>query len=320
MAYLEDLESRVDPKIRTRVEKVVRLANVHLRNALREETGLGLRRGQDPGEAIRTEVAPGYPTAVAPVLERSDIAAAVALSNALPALRKIREAGNELLERLDVDVLPLEERERIELRTRGRQALSYWVGLAARLIERYEEQYALGRRILAIAEDTLGLYKTRERKIELYWLPMAIIANDLGVTVEGVGVTVLAHELAHAFTHAGRDIDGDSWPPQAFMDADQEVVEGFAMYYEARTTERVVERFPDAHRAYGLLLPAMPDVYRVHLPWLETGSPEAVRSALIECRRRGLKSLRAVEAVLQEAKRRLQKSSAQQPDLPPSDR
>jgi len=63
---------------------------------------------------------------------------------------------------------------------------------------------------------------------------IGVCAGWLGVPVEELAAVVLAHELAHAYTHLGRDVDGRRWEAQAFRDGEHAPKEGLAQYYTAR--------------------------------------------------------------------------------------
>ena len=51
---------------------------------------------------------------------------------------------------------------------------------------------------------------------------MAMVAPMIDVAIEDLTVVVLIHELAHGYTHIGRDIDGTSWDDTAFAKSDLE--------------------------------------------------------------------------------------------------
>lgn len=77
-------------------------------------------------------------------------------------------------------------------------------------------------RILSIEEDVLGAYFYRRfdawtpQHIEIYYPVIGLVAPYLNVSVEALSVVVLIHELSHAYTHLGQDIDGLSWDTDAF--------------------------------------------------------------------------------------------------------
>jgi hypothetical protein len=114
---------------------------------------------------------------------------------------------------------------------------------------------------------------------------------------------VLAHELAHAYTHLGRDIDGRRWEVQAFRDSEHALKEGLAQYYTARVAHRLLAQVPGCRAAYEALLPHQPRAYRAHVPWLADFTPEEVRYAMIAVRREASASLAEFERRLVGARR-----------------
>jgi hypothetical protein len=63
-------------------------------------------------------------------------------------------------------------------------------------------------------------------RVELFWGVIGLVSRLLGVSVEGLTVKVLAHELAHAYTHVGADADGRRWGTTAFQRTDRALLEG----------------------------------------------------------------------------------------------
>jgi hypothetical protein len=71
---------------------------------------------------------------------------------------------------------------------------------------------------------------------------------------------------------------------------DTRIVEGLAQFYTRVVCERLSARHPGALLAYRQLLNLQGGAYVVHKDWVkedESGG-EVVRSALVECRRRGV--------------------------------
>jgi aminopeptidase N len=132
----------------------------------------------------------------------------------------------------------------------------------------------------------------------------------LGCTVEDLTVVVLAHELAHAYTQLGADIEGRRWPSKAFSSAEIDLKEGLAQYYTVRSLKRLTVRFPEAMHTFETLLEKQPPAYHRHEPWAaESFSPEAVRRAMIEVRRWN-------EGTLEQFETRLKKASEDFKPLP----
>jgi len=101
---------------------------------------------------------------------------------------------------------------------------------------------------------------------------------------------VLAHELAHAYMHLGRDIDNERWETERFAKSDLDIVEGLAQFYTQVVCMRLGQRMPAALEAYQALLDKQSGPYRAHREWVgddERGG-EIVRVSMIECRSKGI--------------------------------
>jgi len=167
---------------------------------------------------------------------------------------------------------------------------------------------------ILIERDVLGIYAyeslpllpdpPRNPTIELHWAVIGLVAPAIGVSIEDLTVVVLAHELGHAYSHIGGDIDGRYWPTAAFGTAERGLVEGVAQYYTQRVCLRLQRQCPGALKAYEALLEHQPKQYRMHEVWVQKASPEEVRFAMIEVRRRGLTSLSDFNDVVEEARSR----------------
>jgi hypothetical protein len=116
---------------------------------------------------------------------------------------------------------------------------------ATKLAEELAEGAAkaeLLKRITGINEDILGAYMPTARlipdrgQIELYWVVIGAVARLLGVDTEALAVVVMAHELAHAYTHLGLDSNGSRWE-KGFWGCDGGILEGLAQYYTHMTAQ-----------------------------------------------------------------------------------
>jgi len=155
---------------------------------------------------------------------------------------------------------------------------------------RIADDSAFTKSVFAINEDVFGVYTPYRPAIKIMWLPIAIFSLSEGIDPEALTVVVLAHELAHAYTHVGRDIDGNQWDTEDMFKADLEVVEGLAQYYTEAVCERLAPRFPKALEVFELILDKQPRCYTAYLNWFENGerSGEVIRSALLECRAKSI--------------------------------
>lgn len=108
--------------------------------------------------------------------------------------------------------------------------------------QHYDLIHALfDKRVETVHDDILGSYNPRpkgarysESRIEIFWGVVGLFAQVLGAPLEPVTAVVLAHELAHAYTHAGLDIDGVRWEASDFRRSELAIVEGLAQYYAER--------------------------------------------------------------------------------------
>ena len=174
-------------------------------------------------------------------------------------------------------------------------------------------------------EDILGAYwyfprdLRREQRsyIELYWSVIGLLAQMLGTSVEALTVVVLAHECAHAYTHLGTDIDGERWDSTAFSQSDVFLKEGLAQYYTYQVCKLLEESLPEAIQAYFSLLIQQPDAYLTHCDWLESYTPEEVRLAALELRRRDSRTLEKYEQALGRAKQAIRREQARKPAVQP---
>lgn len=147
-----------------------------------------------------------------------------------------------------------------------------------------------GKALRKIREDVLGAYFVRQREVRVYWQAIGVFAALYEVEVEPLTVVVLAHELAHAYTHLGFDIDGFDWPTKRFVSTDIAIVEGLAQFYAEVVCKNLEAQIPEAITAFRVLLTEQNEVYRTHRAWVDEddrNSGEIVRVSLLECRRSG---------------------------------
>lgn len=298
---IDALLKRVPPDTVRRVEQVKARLNASIRRFLREETGLRLSGGTDGNGDDRTSVpvrlVPGLPRRLRGRSLDDDLWLLVTLAPHQDALRQLRRGLTEL----DGAVAALRERPvgRALLGDRG-QHLAPVQELAEHLLHE-AEKLNLVRWILEVDEDVLGAYEYGaidfgpDGRISLYWGVIGVCAGWLGTPVEDLAAVVLAHELAHAYTHLGQDIDGRRWEVQAFRDSEHALKEGLAQYYTARVCRRLLAQAPGCYAAYETLLPHQPRAYLVQVPWLADFTPEEVRYAMIAVRREARASLAEFE-------------------------
>lgn len=267
--------------------------------------------------AVPVRLFPGLPTPLKDIELTDEEAGAMIIGRWRPALEKLSDgaAGVE------------EMRKAVKSRPQAARLLEPWAldlrpaeDLARGLLAVVEEHDPL-KKILAVKQDILGVYRfpsslKKDRpdldltglvSIELYWAVIGLVAQHLGTPVEALAVVVLAHELAHAYTHLGRDIDGHRWNTHSFAGSGPGLVEGLAQYYTERVCRRLREQYSDAWDAYEALLKRQPGDYQSHRVhgWTDCYRPEEVRLALIGIRRQAGGSLPAFNQSLNDARDRL---------------
>lgn len=310
---VRDLLEMIPADTQKLVKDAYKQHNLAVREAIRNETRLRLRH-IEPGDAredrrdtradvpIRIEV--GYPNEVARIEIRPEDELAARLApwaHTIDALERSSRDVSGVLGTFGDDACA-------QLRVPAWGTVLPPAGEIARRLLATIGAFNLGQRIFeAVNEDILGVYRfnTAElgpgrlgsadydesaestSEIQLYWGVIGLFAQLLGVSVGALTVVVLTHELAHAFTHLGFDIDGNRWTGHALHKSPRDLVEGLAQYYTARVVARLGPRVPDGMLAYERLLALQPSPYHAHLRWIEEATPEAVRSALVVTRRRG---------------------------------
>jgi hypothetical protein len=297
-ALLDKLLEQIPEDTEKRVERTRDRLNQHIREALRQETGLRFRRAveETAGDVVnvRINVRPGLPEALRPRELKPEERLAAFLApwrHTLKNLRAFSRDASQMVAQLR------EDPETAKLVDRG-DFLSEAGDFADRLLQ-LADGFNCARWILEIDKDVLGTYNysvpnanrflpAREfAYIDLYWAVIGLMARVLGGSVEDLTAVVLAHELAHAYTHRGYDIDGDSWSSVDFAKSDHALKEGLAQYYTSQVCERIERQAPAARNAYAALLEHQPDAYQTHLPWLEVKRPEEIRLAMLQTRRNG---------------------------------
>ncbi len=273
--------------MRDQVQKAVR-------DALREECRLMFRVPTDPsGAQVPVEVSPGHPGVLKGIEFPDDFERIMLLGRYRARLEQARDGASGLLKLRD-ELLRLPEPEKwTSATTADLQSVQHW---AAALLTTLDQHDPL-KRILSVNEDILGVYEYDARDmlaeertvnratVRLYWGVIGLVSEWLGCEVEDLATVVLTHELAHAYTQLGADIEGRRWPAPLFARAETSLKEGLAQYYTERVLRRLDHRAGSALGVFHAMLPKQSDAYRAHEPWLKQFSPEAVRRAMLEVRR-----------------------------------
>ena len=282
----EVIKPLIPPDAQDRVQRAFRQWNNRVRDHIRNETALKLADGEGRN-SVAVRVTDGYPVPLANLIDSYRDPVIWRLIVGQPKLGGILEGVDYLLAAWP-DLKSWEKLPTVA--ADGRDSLEH---VRAMVIEL--QKIAMAKEVLdkirEIRRDILGLYsfpKGEPCRVDLYWMPIAMFAAILDVPIEDLTLVVLAHELAHGYTHLGRDIDGEQWGDEAFQEAELDIVEGLAQFYAEVVTTRIAAQTPGPLAAYKKLLALQSGPYRAHENWVKTKpgqKGEIVRFAMVAARK-----------------------------------
>lgn len=290
---LEDRAKRViEPLIphdaKERVTRAYKQWNQIVREHIRTETALRLSDGEGRN-AIQVRVVEGFPVPLARLIDNYGDPVLWRIIVGQPKIGGIVEGLRFLLNDWD----SFEAWDKLPPHAKGIQPHLMRSLEVAEILQQLAVSEEVREQIRQIDKDILGIYRFGDgiaSHIDLYWMSIAMVAAMLDVRIEDLTVVVLAHELAHGYTHLGRDIDGVQWSDLGFGLSDIHVVEGLAQFYTEVVANRVAQRLPGALTAYQNLLSLQSAPYSAHYEWVENDSRqkgEVIRFAMISARSRG---------------------------------
>ena len=295
---LTDLIRRIPKGVEAQVRAVRNQTRSVLQEALRAECRLVLRTPEEskarrPGAQVPVKMDPAYPVALENIWFPDEIEIIMLLSRYRTALKETHRGTLGLL-RLREELSKLPDSERwISVSVSDLQSTSNWAQTLLKVLEKHDPL----QKVFTVREDILGVYEyditdppaddrvANRAWIRLYWAVIGLVSEWMGCTVEDLTIVVLAHELSHAYTQLGADIEGRRWQVTTFSEAKIELKEGLAQYYTDRVLRRLSHRYTGALAAYEQMLPMQPDLYRTHEGWVKNSTPEAIRRAMLEVRR-----------------------------------
>lgn len=298
----------IPPDAEDRVARTVKQLGGAVRDHIRTETGLRLSDSQTRA-AIPVRVTEGFPAKLAGLIGHYNDPVLWRLIAAQPRLGGI-VGGLQFL----LDGWPaFEQWKDLPAIARGSQPSLEQARDVALALQQVAVSKQVKEELKAIQEDILGAYRFPPGKppwVEIYWMPVALVAAMLDVRIEDLTAVTLAHELAHGYTHLGRDIDGFCWEDDGFARSDLGVVEGLAQFYTAIVTDRLNARMPGAYYAYVQLLELQSGPYRVHEDWVKDAAGqrgETVRFVMLAARNRGAIKYAEWEGMLSETSTKLKR-------------
>ncbi len=279
---LKDILRRVDPRfeaeIRGAKNRFRQTTGANLANSMR----LHLQHGSNQA-AVRVDIEPGHPRSLARFVHENWDAQAEHLILARSMMECYLRDCSGLMNHFRA--MPTNsEAERMAVEG-WLQDMDKGRALVQQILD-YAKGQSIVAELLAIDEDILGTYSFEDGagRVRIYWAVVAFVALSLGIHPVDLALVVLAHELAHAFTHLGHDADGHTWI--GFFAADRTIAEGLAQYYTHLFVHTVdlKGRELGVRKAYEALTPLQPPTYQRHLQWNEQWDPEAIRAAMLEYR------------------------------------
>ena len=316
---LEHLLSQIPSDTQERVERTKEVLNRPIRDALRQEAGLRLDRAGQDEAIVSIRLVPGLPTSLRKRKIEDKFQRAMLFAPLGPDLRRLKHGAERVAQ--FCKNLP----DEVNVGNLLTDAETYLPGAAElaesllREIEAFDllkwlfQEKEDEEQIAEVADDILGRYSfnhsgrisyANRGSIDLYWAVIGLVASLLDERIEDLTAVVLAHELAHAYTHLGYDIDGAKWGNAGFAKSDRSLKEGLAQYYTQVVCARL-RQMPGCLAVYQALLKEQPEPYQTHVPWVEEFSPEEVRLAMLETRRQDSGALEYFQSAIRLAKHRL---------------
>lgn len=297
---LEDLIKRVDPAVEGIVETVRREWNDTFRKQIRSDSRLNLASGKSR-ESVPIRIAAGLPLSL---MKLGSLEVDPLIEHFVQVRREMECARADLAKIYEVlkNLPGLDGKRRSHIADQKARI----VGLRAFFADTLREVIAKSvvQYILEVNEDVLGIYRSGPySEIVLFWAVIGFVARGLGTDPAGLAGVVLAHELAHAYTHLGVDADGNTW--EHFSKSESELKEGLAQYYTDRIAKEQGSKFPGLLDAYRTLTPQQPPKYQRHLTWTDRWPLEVVRAAMLQARTQKAATIAQFELDLEEQKRRL---------------
>ena len=322
---LQRLMERIPEDTEERVDKTQKRVNTAVREMIRSGTGLLLNRQDAPRDktfrkkviSVPVFLVPGLPVELMD-LKFEGIDELVMLIS--PYRRKLEQSKNGLSDTLPLIKQLVNGEQGTALLGGNKDSFEDTLKLIKALLEKIDKRDPV-KKILEINEDVLGRYCYKvylpgqcpesilyddplNGWIELYWGLIGLVSGMLGTSIEALTAVVLIHEVAHAYTHLGADIDGIRWDSRWFANSDPALKEGLAQYYTHHITKRVDSQIPGTHEVFKELLKKQAAPYKTHECWVND-FPEEVRLAMIAIRRNEKGSLEEFGRRLGDAKQQL---------------
>ena len=296
-AAWQPLLEEYEPDLKRRVQTAVRVSGQSIRDQLRTETALRLSAG-DQHVSVPVRVVDGIPPPLWVLRDLPPEVLRLVLARGLIAqsadgVRFVRQHLGAV-HRFLATGAPAREPRPDEREVAPVEDLLWELARELEKVELFDE---IWRKPI----DWLGAYFFWKPAIEIYWIPIGLAAAICKVNVEALTYVVLAHELAHAYTHLGRDIDGNVWDMAHFARTDVYIVEGLAQHYTQVLCKKVQLRNPAALEAFEAMLERQkPGPYADWLEWNRgvRDPGENTRRCMLDVRKRGIREYSQFKEIL----------------------
>jgi hypothetical protein len=275
----------IPPDAEDRVNRACREFRQIVRSHIRAETRLTLA-DEETRDNVPVKIADGFPVSVAQLIDSHQDRTLWRLILALPKLGGIIDGLGTLVAHWDEFERWLE----LPATVKGSKLSLEKSIEVAKTLQTLAVTKKVFEQLKVINEDILGVYRfgdAQGQRVEIYWMAHALFAGAFGMRIEDLAVVTLAHELSHAYTHIGRDIDGKTWTDPGFCKSDLAVIEGLAQFYTLAVAEKLTVRAPGVLPAFTKLLNFQSEPYKGHQEWLKDSPKqrgECVRFAMLRAR------------------------------------
>ena len=134
--------------------------------------------------------------------------------------------------------------------------------------------------------DIWGTYFFKDNRIEIYYIPLILFCQIYNLPLEHAILSVLVHEMAHAYHHVGKDKDNISW--HAMSSTEAKIVEGMAEYFTWLFVESYKGNHSRMEETYEYMFNCLGEEYTIFKSWTPNYSKEAIKSALISTRKKSI--------------------------------
>ncbi|OGU55974.1 MAG: hypothetical protein A2X64_08875 [Ignavibacteria bacterium GWF2_33_9] len=171
------------------------------------------------------------------------------------------------------------------------------IGYLENLILKIQEQNII-ERLFKSSPNIIGEYIHEENKINIYWIGIGIINQITNLRVDELTLITMLHELLHAYTIQGFDIDGNQWDKHILQNINLQITEGFAQIYSDLIIQ---ENFSYLHKTFISLSKRLQPHYKEYKSWLDLNDRniyEKVRELLLKTRNSRITSYAQFEKLL----------------------